>query len=192
MALIRAFIAIELPAELKKELTELELQLKKNSPSVVKWVDPNSIHITLKFFGEISEDSVKEVLLVMEEAVESTSPFQLDISGIGAFPGMNRIQIVWLGVKGSLDKIAQLQQKIDSNAEKLGFPREAKKFTPHITLGRVRDDASINERQRLGRILGDTTFAALHNVNVTAINLMKSQLTNSGPIYTCIASVKLK
>jgi 2'-5' RNA ligase len=191
MALIRAFIAVELPEGLKKELTELEVQLKKNSPPVVRWVDPSSIHITLKFLGEISEDSIDELMLAIEEAARGIQPFKLQIREVGAFPGLDRAQVLWVGVKGDVDKIAQLQKRIEANTEQLGFPRETRAFTPHLTLGRVRDEARPGDRQRLGKLLMDTTFSALHNVDVDSVNLMKSQLTPAGAIHTCIGSVKL-
>ena len=128
MALIRAFIAVELPEGLKKELSELETQLKKNSPPVVKWVDPNSIHITLKFLGEISEDSIEELMLAIEEAAQGTTPFQLEVRELGAFPNLERPQVLWVGVKGELEKIAQLQKRIESNTEQLGFPASPELF----------------------------------------------------------------
>ena len=192
MALIRAFIAVELPETLKKELYELEAQLKNTSPPIVKWVDPNSIHITLKFLGEISEDSVDELTLAIEESAQGIQPFQLEVREVGAFPNLERVQVLWVGVKGELEQITQLQKNIESNTEQLGFSRESRAFSPHLTLGRVRNEARPNERQRLGKLLTDTSFTALHNVNVAAVNLMKSQLTPTGPVYTCIGSVKLK
>jgi RNA 2',3'-cyclic 3'-phosphodiesterase len=192
MALIRAFIAVGLPEGLKKELAELEAQLKKNSPPVVKWVDPNSIHITLKFLGEVSEDSIDELMLAIEESSQGMSPFKLEVSEVGAFPSLDRVQVIWVGVKGEIEKIAQLQKRIESNTEQLGFPHESRAFNPHLTLGRVRNEAKPNDRQRIGKLLAHTTFAALHNVEVNAVTLMKSQLTNTGAIYTCIGSVKLK
>jgi 2'-5' RNA ligase len=192
MALIRAFIAVDLPEGLKKELAELETQLKKKSPPVVKWVDPNSIHITLKFLGEIATDSIDEVMLAIEDAVQGIAPFELEVRELGAFPSLDRAQVIWVGVKGELEKIAQLQKNIEANAEQLGFSRESRAFSPHLTLGRLRDEARPNDRQRLGKLLTNTTFTALHNVTINAVNLMKSQLTPTGPIYTCIGSVKLK
>ncbi len=192
MSLIRAFIAVELPEGLKKELAELEAQLKKSSPTVVKWVDPNSIHITLKFLGEVSEDNIDELMLAIEESAQGISPFKLEVSEVGAFPDLDHVQVVWVGVTGELDKVLQLQKRIESNTEQLGFPRESRAFTPHLTLGRVRNEAKPNDRQRIGKLLTNTSFAALHNVDVNAINLMKSQLTSTGAIYTCIGSIKLK
>jgi 2'-5' RNA ligase len=102
------------------------------------------------------------------------------------------VQVLWVGVKGELEKITQLQKNIESNTEQLGFSRESRAFSPHLTLGRVRNEVRPKERQRLGKLLTDTSFTALHNVNVATVNLMKSQLTLTGPVYTCIGSVKLK
>jgi len=159
---------------------------------VVKWVEPNSIHVTLKFLGEISEDSIEELMLAIEESAQGTMPFQLEVRGVGAFPCLDRPRVLWVGVKGELEKIAQIQKRIESNTEQLGFPRESRAFSPHLTLGRVRDEAGPNERRRLGKLLADTTFTALHKIDVDAVNLMKSQLTPGGAIYNCIGSVKLK
>lgn len=192
MSLIRAFIAIELPAELKKELADFEAQLKRSSPPVVRWVDTNSIHVTLKFLGEVSEDSIDEIMLAMDEAAKEITPFTLEVREVGAFPNLNRVQVVWVGVRGNLDKVIQLQKRIESNTEQLGFPRESREFTPHLTLGRIRNEATTNDRQRLGKLLAGTAFKAIHNIEVGGINLMKSQLTPVGAIYTCIGSIKLR
>ena len=192
MALIRAFIAIELPEGLKIELADLETQLKKNSPPVIKWVDPNSIHITLKFLGEISTDSIEELMLAIEESARGIQPFQLEVRELGAFPGLDRTQILWVGIKGAMEKIAELQKRIEANTAQLGFSRENRPFTPHLTLGRVRDGARPNELQRIGKLLSEINFSTLHHVDVQAIDLMKSRLTPTGAIYTCIGSVNLK
>jgi len=192
MSLIRVFIAIDLPAEVKSELAGLEAQLKKNSPAVVKWVDPNGIHITLKFLGETSDAGIDELLQAIQEAVQGVSPFQLEVRELGSFTASDRTQTIWVGVKGALDTLNQLQKNIEANTELLGYKREKRPYSPHLTLGRVRDIACPSESLRLGKLLSETTFSALHNVNVDAVNLMRSQLTPAGPIYTCIGQVKLK
>jgi RNA 2',3'-cyclic 3'-phosphodiesterase len=191
MPLIRAFIAIELPAELKKELTALETTFKKNSPPVIKWVDPASIHITLKFLGDTPDTITDKLLLAMAEAVIGVSPFKLEVRQVGAFPAVERPQVIWVGVSGEMEKLAQLQKNIENNMEPLGFKPEARPFSPHLTLGRVRDGARPDEIQRIGKLLSETQFAALHNIEVSKINLLKSQLTSAGAIHTVIGKVKL-
>ena len=192
MSLIRAFIAIELPPELKKELTKVETQLKINSPPVIKWIEPGSIHITLKFLGETSDAILDDLILAMEESVVGVSPFKLDVRQLGAFPGVDRPQVIWVGVSGEMEKLKQLQKNLEKNTEQLGFKRESRTFSPHLTLGRVRDGARPDDIQRISKLLNETVFAALHNINVNQINLMKSVLTPTGAIHTFIGSTKLK
>jgi len=192
MSLIRAFVAVELPAELKKELDRLEALLKKNSPPVIKWVDPNSIHITLKFLGDTSDAVLGDLILAMEESVVGVSPFKLDVCQLGAFPAVDRPQVIWVGVTGEMDNLARLRDNIEKNTEPLGFKRESRPFSPHLTLGRVRDGARPDEIQRIGKLIGETSFAALHNIDVKQINLLKSQLSSAGAIHTVIGSTKLK
>ena len=117
--LIRAFIAIELPPELKKELTELETLLKKNSPPVIKWVDPDSIHITLKFLGDTSDAIIDKLSLAMAESVVCISPFELATHQLGSFPSIVRPQVIWVGVNGEMDKLARLRDNIEKNTEAL-------------------------------------------------------------------------
>ena len=192
MSLIRAFIAIELPPELKKEFEELETQLKKNSPPVIKWIEPGSIHITLKFLGETSDAILDDLILAMEESVVGVSPFKLDVRQLGAFPGVDRPQVIWVGVSGEMEKLKQLQKNLEKNTEQLGFKRESRTFSPHLTLGRVRDGARPDDIQRISKLLNETVFTTLHNINVNQINLMKSVLTPTGAIHTFIGSIKLK
>ena len=192
MSLIRSFIAIELPPELKKELTKVETQLKINSPTVIKWIEPGSIHITLKFLGETSDAILDDLILAMEESVVGVSPFKLDVRQLGAFPGVDRPQVIWVGVSGEMEKLKQLQKNLEKNTEQLGFKRESRTFSPHLTLGRVRDGARPDDIQRISKLLNETVFTALHNINVNQINLMKSVLTPNGAIHTFIGSTKLK
>ena len=182
--LIRSFIAIELPTVVKQELITLEAILKKRSPPVVRWVDQQGIHLTLKFLGDVASDRIDEINMAIDEATQGLSPFRLELQEVGAFPNLNRVQVVWVGAKGELDKLMYLQKQIESNTEQLGFPREERAFTPHLTLGRVRDYTSPDDRKKLGQILAQTPFASSQIIKVDSVNLMKSQLTNSGAIYT--------
>jgi len=191
MEQIRSFIAIELPDELKLELDQLETRLKSVQQSWVKWVDPDSIHLTLKFLGNIALDRTGEITRAMEEAAQGISPFQLQVSGLGVFPNLRRVQVAWVGMSGEIDKLGQLQQRIESNMANLGFAPESRRFTPHLTIARLRNQASLNERQRFGKLIADTQFITA-TIEVDAISLMKSQLTREGAIYSRISLVKLK
>ena len=186
---IRAFIAIELPEETKKRLTELETRLQaKKYPA--KWVLPGNMHLTLKFLGDIGPDSIPNIREVMEEAALYTAPFKLGVSGAGVFPNMRRIQIIWAGINGDLTNLAELQKKLDAGLEKLGFAPESRPFTAHLTLARMRDEASPAERETAGKIIDATQFDA-SEFQVDAINLIKSELKREGPVYTRVLSVPL-
>ncbi len=192
MEQVRSFIAIELPEEVKVGLAQLQAQLKSGEPSSVKWVDPFSIHLTLKFLGNVAVDKVGEITKAIEEAAQGIPPFHLKVKSLGAFPNLRRVQVVWVGINGEVNKLNQLQQRIESNLSPLGFTPESRPFAPHLTLARLRDQASSDERQRLGQLIDGTKFEAAHTIKVDSINLMRSQLTREGPIYSQISSVRLK
>ncbi len=191
MEQVRSFIAIELPDELKLELTQLEARLKLGKQPWVKWVDPYSIHLTLKFLGSIATDRIGEITRAMEAAARGIPPFHLEVKGLGVFPNLRRVQVAWVGIGGEVDKLSQLQQRIESNLVPLGFAPESRPFTPHLTLARVRDQASLDERQKFGQLIVSTRFEA-GTIEVDAVNLMRSQLTREGAIYSRISSVRLK
>ncbi len=191
MEQVRSFIAIELPNELKLGLNQLEAQLKSGKQPGVKWVNPYSIHLTLKFLGSIAVDKISQITKSMNEAVQGISPFHLEVKELGAFPNLRRVQVVWVGISGEVDRLAQLQQRIESNLARLGFAPESRPFTPHLTLARLRNQASLDERQRLGELIAGTRFEVAYTIKVDTISLMRSQLTREGAIYSRISAVGL-
>ncbi len=192
MEQIRSFIAVELPQEIKVELGRLEDRLASGSHAPVKWVDPDNMHLTLKFLGNISPGMTGRITSVIEESVRETHPLNLEIRGLGVFPNPRRVQIVWVGLSGEIDRLGQLQKRIESGLVPLGFKAESRGFTPHLTLARVRDHASPDERQTLGQLVTGARFTTDCKIKVDAINLMRSQLTREGPVYNRISSVALK
>jgi len=191
MEQVRSFIAIELPNELKVGLSQLEAQLKSGKQPGVKWVNPYSIHLTLKFLGSIAVDRISQITKSMSEAVQGISPFPLEVKDLGVFPNLRRVQVVWVGISGEVDKLAQIQQRIESNLARLGFAPESRPFTPHLTLARLRNQASLDERQRLGELIAGTRFEVAYTIKVDAISLIRSQLTREGAIYSRISAVGL-
>ena len=189
---IRAFIAIELPGELKQALRNIQSRLKAGGQFPVKWADPQGIHLTLKFLGDIAADSTEEITRTIAEAVQGTSPLRLEVRELGVFPNPRRVQVIWVGVSGDVEPLSRLQQHIDSRLSPLGFLPETRRFTPHLTLARVRDRASPEERQSLGQLVSATRFETGYSFIVDSIHLMRSQLTREGPIYSRIGSVRLK
>ena len=188
---IRSFIAIELPEEARKGLAKLRKGLERDDHRFVKWVDPGGIHLTLKFLGNIPSSQVTKVAETMGKAVQGISSFHLEISGLGAFPNLKQARVLWVGVGGELDQLSSLQGKIDTALAALGFPKEERPFVPHLTLARIREGASAPERKGFGELVGSSSFEDKYPVEVEAIRLMRSQLTPSGALYTCLSVVRL-
>lgn len=192
MELVRSFIAIELPAEVRAELASIEEKLKVRRHPFVKWVDPESIHLTLKFLGSVSGETIPEIVEAMSLVAQPVSPFTLQIGGTGAFPNWQRPQIVWVGVGGEMGRLTTLQRELEAALSPLGFPPESRPFSPHLTLGRLRERVTPEDRRRFGLWAQSVKFEASLSFEVNAVRLMKSQLTSSGPIYSELALVKLK
>jgi len=188
---IRSFIAIELPEKVLEGLARLRKELERDGHKFVKWVDPGGIHLTLKFLGNIPSKRVAEITEAIEEATQGISPFNLEISGLGAFPSLKQARVFWVGIGGEVDKLSRLQQNIDSALAILGFAKEERSFVPHLTLARIRQGAPPPERRSFGELIGSTVFEDKYHVEVEAINLMRSQLTPAGAIYTCLSVVGL-
>lgn len=191
MAEIRSFIAVELPDEVKLALTKLQDRLKSGSRTPAKWVDPSSIHLTLKFLGNISEGMVGRLMAALSEAARGTAPLHLELKGLGAFPNPKNVRVVWVGTTGDVDKLIRLQQAVESGLKPLGFNPEPRPFTPHLTLARLREEATPAARQQLGQLITTTGFETTGFL-VDAIHLMRSQLTREGAIYSRLGSVPLK
>ena len=188
---IRSFIAIELPDEIRQKLGELENRLKSGGQRQVRWVNPNSIHLTLKFLGDIAPDRVGEITGAMEESAKGIPSFVLEVNGAGVFPNPKRARVAWVGLSGEVDKLLKLQKNLETGLEPLGFAAEARDFTPHLTIARVNDGASHEERQRFGELVTGTKFQA-GSISVDDVSLMRSRLTKAGAIYSRLSLVRLK
>jgi len=189
---IRSFIAIELPEAVKTGLQQLQTELTLPRYSFVKCVAPEGIHLTLKFLGNISAEKVTDITGVMEQASQEVSPFQLQLTEVGAFPNMRRPRVLWVGIKGEVDKLVSWQQRIDNGLVPLGFAKEARPFTPHLTLARLRENCSPGDRLHFGEMFAKAHIEVNYNFTVSSLNLMKSQLFPTGAVYSRLAEVKLK
>jgi 2'-5' RNA ligase len=189
---IRSFIAIELPAGIKLALGRMQAQLKSGGGGQVKWVDPDIMHLTLKFLGNIDTALVTRITAALEQACRGVRPFPIELNGLGVFPNARRVQVVWVDLTGEVEKLGQLQKNIDAVLTPLGFKAENRPFTPHLTLARVREEAAPEERQALGQLVAGTVPEGGGSMKVDAVHLMRSQLMRDGPIYTRIFSVMLK
>jgi len=192
MEKIRSFIAIELSAEIKEEISRFQEGLKKADLPNVKWVDPNGIHLTLKFLGYTTADTIPAIIAAIEETAAGIPPFQLTVGGLGVFPSPERVRVAWMGMAGDTDILGQFKQRLDKSLAVLGFSAEKRIFTPHLTLARVRELATAGERQKLARLIASADFAASQPVSVDNIYLIRSLLTPKGAVYSRIGAVVLQ
>jgi len=183
---MRAFFCIELEDELKAKLDGITRPLKRRSGARVSWVRRENLHITLKFLGEVApeRERVEELRLAAEVVSEGIGPFALELNLLGAFPSLERPRVIWVGCSAPPEELLRLHGRLERELEPLGFPPEGKPYTPHITLGRVKE----RDRGRVGRLgealrrLEPFQFVA----RATGITLMESRLTPAGALYTPI------
>jgi len=188
---IRSFIAIELPGGLVKQLKDFQAGLKSPGAHPAKWVDPGAMHLTLKFLGNVE---VKGLAAVKDEtgvAVCSSRRFHLVTGRTGFFPDHRKPRIFWLGLEGDIDALVTLHKTIDEAMSKLGYARENRPFTAHLTLARLREESSINDRVDFARTVQAQVFKPPCNIEVNSVALMRSQLTPRGAIYTRLAEFGL-
>lgn len=188
---VRSFVAIELPEGLKAELSGLREHLSSDKYTGVRWVDPQSIHLTLKFLGDVAVGRIDDITAALTEAAREIAPFRLAISKPGVFPNPNRPRVAWVGLSGDTGMLKQLQQRVESCLEGIGFARESRSFSPHLTIARVRDQTPPEERQRFGKVITGTEFKSQYYIDVESIYLMRSQLTRQGAIYSRLSEIPL-
>jgi RNA 2',3'-cyclic 3'-phosphodiesterase len=193
MEQIRCFIAIELSPELKAELSRLQNKLKSagGGSNTARWVEPNGIHLTLKFLGNTDKGKIADITREMEQAVKGIPEFKLEVTELGTFPNPRRVQVVWVGVTGDTEKLNEIVKRLEEGLAKQGFKAEVRPFTPHLTLARVRETAVPEAVKALGEAVGNMKPEIASGVPVTEVCLMQSQLTPRGSIYTRLSRAKL-
>jgi 2'-5' RNA ligase len=155
----------------------------------VRWVRPQGVHLTLKFLGEIDPALTESILAAMGRAATAVRPFTLSLSGLGAFPRPEAPRVIWAGLEAGVDDLKRLQERTDQEVSAAaGLPRETRSFTPHLTLGRVSDSASGEERGRLGAALGELRLEVGETWRVEKLDLIRSTLTPGGAVYDVMGS----
>ena len=195
--MIRTFVAVELDAPMRQALAQAQAALrgrleKSAGPDVrIQWVKPESIHLTLKFLGDIQEDRVPDVQAALTQVAGGQSRFAVSVEGLGVFPDIRAPRVVWVGMATHVDALKRLAADIESALGTIGFAPEQRPFHPHLTLARVK------ERSReVGRAVSagglPTQEVKLGELTIAAVSLMKSELQPSGPVYVRLCHVPLK
>ena len=193
LIVVRAFIAIEIPVEMRHQLVEHITRLKQYIPSTtVRWVRLEGIHLTLKFLGDVSLNKLDQITGLLEEVGLRHTPFPIDIGQFGCFPNPRCPRVLWVGVGDSSGVLTSLQADLEGVLAQIGFKRETRPFHPHLTLGRVKRGAHSSAVRSLSTILEEVTIGDLGQVNVDEICLIRSDLKPTGAIYTRLATAKLE
>ncbi len=184
---MRCFIAIDLDERVKMALSAFQNKLKGCNADI-RWVNPENIHLTLKFLGNIDESMLDKVKTNLEDICNKYNRFGLEAKGMGLFPDKRRPRVLWVDIRGN-DSLTGLQRDIEEGMVSLGFDREDRRFSPHLTIGRFRSWRGIEALYDKIQLHKDDSFGL---INVRSVFLMESKLRPSGAEYRKIAEVSLK
>jgi RNA 2',3'-cyclic 3'-phosphodiesterase len=187
---LRVFIAIDLPLPIQLGLDQLITQLKSRKMKAVRWVPVKGIHLTLKFLGNVQAGNLPALTDVLNTAAGSFHQFEFQVGKVGVFPNLRKPRVIWVGIQGP-QNLFDLQKAIDLSTRPLGYPGEDRPFSPHLTLGRVSQNASNQEISAVTDTFASFQVGTLGVVNVEAITLFRSELLPTGAVYTPLSEVKL-
>jgi len=180
---MRLFIALDIPEEVKRKVEEIQGKLKK-AEADVKWVEPQNLHFTLKFLGEVPEERVEEVKAAVKRAISGFSPFKLELKGVGYFGSKSFLRVIW--ISGKSQEAVKLMERLEEELK--SFRPEEREKNLHLTLGRVRSGRG---REELLKAISDLSETELGEFEVREVKLKESRLSPKGPQYRDIAVFSL-
>lgn len=185
---IRTFVAVEISSAVRQLVAEL-IDEFRTAGADAKWVEPQNLHVTLKFLGDVDANEIHQPCRAVQEAVADFAPFEFAVQGAGAFPNVSRPRTVWLGIGQGNEELVALNRRIELPLEKLGFRREARRYKPHLTIGRVRRGGpGVAE---LGALIRHYADFDAGRTTVSQVLVFSSRLDRSGPTYESLARAPL-
>jgi RNA 2',3'-cyclic 3'-phosphodiesterase len=191
MNLLRAFIAIEIPLGIREAICKAITPLQKGLGSLVRWVPMENMHLTLKFLGDVSPANVEMLSQMLHAEADLFHCFDLHLSGLSSFPNLKRPRVIYIGIQAPA-MLEALQRGIESASRRLGYESEERGFSPHLTIGRVKQSVTATDQQAIRRALEDTGIDLLGTARVDSVQLYRSDLKPSGSVYTRLYSAQLK
>ncbi len=180
--MIRSFIAVEIDSGTKKEITRVVAEFKK-SEADVKWVTENQMHLTLKFLGSIDEIKIPEIQKSLNTVCANNGRFSISLDEIGAFPGLKRPKILWVGLNTGAENLKKIHAEIETCLEKTGIEKENRAYRPHLTIGRIRSFKNfsslcglLKKKSLSGRVIG-----------IKRLILFRSDLNGSRAVHTKVS-----
>lgn len=187
---MRCFVAIDIDQQVRDEIKNLVDELKDaiNSRSgEMKWVRPDAIHLTLKFIDEVKDKDVPMLCEVVERVAQKYEHFHLELEEVGAFGSPPKV--IWVGIKDVDDILAKMAAELEEELFKVGFAKEGRKFTPHLTICRIK---SLKAARNAEDVLQDYEDFEGPDLPVEAVCVYQSELTEKGPVYTQLCKTGLK
>ena len=182
---VRAFLAIELPPDIKDLIEDIKERLMPALKGI-RWARPEGMHLTLKFFGDVSQGDVACISEVVEKNVIDIAPMELNAGLPGGFPSLKRPRVLWLDIGGDTQRLEALQAEIEGDLKECGFPGEKRAFKPHLTLGRARSRGGIISGSE--DVITKTWEPGTHRFDVRELILFESELKPGGAVYTRLAT----
>jgi 2'-5' RNA ligase len=189
MSDIRAFVAVELSSAVIDRARSLIERLRPSGADV-KWVEPQNMHLTLQFLGDVPEAQTAEVCRAVNEAAKGFQPFEVSLAGAGCFPDARRPRTLWIGVQDGLEPLTRLQAAIEAVLGELGFPGEDRQFHPHLTIGRVRQGGGPAVRE-LGQLVRQHADFDAARATIDHVTVFSSVLGKAGPTYQALGRAPL-
>jgi 2'-5' RNA ligase len=190
---LRTFIALELDEALRRSLVGLQSRLKRQVPAgSVRWVAPEGMHLTLKFLGDTPAGRVPEIAAALQQACSEVSSFNVTLEGRGCFPNFRQPRVIWVAVHDENRALPRLQEAVEAHVAPLGWPTEARGFTPHLTLGRVSRNANYREIAAVGEAVEKAVVEELGRQRIDRVKLIRSDLRPTGALYTTLAEMPLR
>lgn len=185
---MRLFVAVNLADDVRRGIWTASEPLRR-AGLPVNWVEPEGIHLTLKFLGDVGDERQEEIVRAVKQAAHGARPFHMPVSGFGAFPSVERPRVIWVGCEG-VPPLELLQHHTEREMERMGFPLEGRPFRPHLTLGRARKDSRPASLRSLESLMNGLVFEA--DPLVQSVELMESRLGPGGAAYRTVHSVDLE
>jgi len=183
---MRTFIAVDLPQEIKQKIDAVSASLKKQGGRV-SWVRAANLHLTMKFLGEIDDGLLPDLKRALQQQISQIPRFQFSLKDLGAFPNLHKPRVIWIGIDSGVEELTDLAIKVDEATHSLGFEKENRPFSAHLTIARVKDPRTVTD------LIAEVQNSLFESEPIPAdeVIIMKSQLTPHGAIYTPLERIKL-
>jgi RNA 2',3'-cyclic 3'-phosphodiesterase len=191
MNLLRAFIAVEIPLPIRQAVCNATSDLQKEISSLVRWVPMDNMHLTLKFLGDVSPSNVDLLTQMLRAEADLFHCFDFELNGLGSFPSLKRPRVIYIGIQAPA-VLEALHRGIESASRRLGYESEERGFSPHLTIGRVKQNIAPADKQTIRRALEGTKIGSLGTARADSLHLYKSDLQPTGSVYTKLYSAPLK